>query len=228
MNISDVQKIITDRGWLAIHDLYFDNAFNLRVGSTGGCICMNKTTGSIYSLDKTGAIDSTVINNSIVRMPNNRIGIMSVISCTAVEHLQRANLSTFSQVDEFMTNLEAWDIAKGLSNTILPDLPKTVNDENIGYGTCIDKRAHNSEVVRPYVDGDTIDPDIEFISTDANGDMVVKKRRNNDFYTFFDDKNSTAPMGMLDKSVADEFYKHQAKFKSFIAALYGFNLSDLI
>lgn len=97
MALSDnVLKIIKEKGWMALTDLYFDNAVQIEIFNSRGYIAINPNNGIVYS---TGIIDITntsKMEDQAIIMPEKKIYHQQTIYVTSLDHLQGYNIANYS------------------------------------------------------------------------------------------------------------------------------------
>lgn len=90
-------KQLTEKGWLAISSVYFDNAYSINVFNTRGYVAYSKSAQTFFTAGCIDSTDSESVDNKFVVHDTRHFGLQQVITCVGEEHMQHFDIANYSQ-----------------------------------------------------------------------------------------------------------------------------------
>lgn len=87
---------IKEKGWLAVSDIYFDNAINLSVYHSRGYVAIAPNDGLVFFYTNMDAANTFTIEDRIVVMDKGYSGQQQVITCQCLDCIQHVNFAMYS------------------------------------------------------------------------------------------------------------------------------------
>ena len=96
---------LTEKGWLSISNIYFDNHYLLHVFNTRGFVAYSKSNECFYELRPLDSTHTSIVEHKLVAFDNKWIGHQQNITIAGDEHMQHFDVATYAHRD-FFTDAE--------------------------------------------------------------------------------------------------------------------------
>ena len=104
--IDFLKSQITEKGWLAISSLYFDNGYVLNVFNTRGYVAYSDAMECFFSYNALDSTDSESVENKFSILRYEHFGMTQVITAVGYDHLQHIDLHPLLILEERLVALE--------------------------------------------------------------------------------------------------------------------------
>ena len=100
-----LQKVISEKGWLAISSLYFDNSSICDVMASGGHVAFCEATNSVYWFTILDSTDTSLVEHNYSIMSHRKIGQQIVLVQQDLDCLQHVQYAMYAH-KRFFQNVE--------------------------------------------------------------------------------------------------------------------------
>lgn len=92
-----IKQQITEKGWLSLSNLYFDNSLTMNVFNTRGYIAYSQVNGLFFTMNCLDSTDSAQVEHRYVLMDNYTYnGMQQNLTVAGEEHLQHFDMAQYS------------------------------------------------------------------------------------------------------------------------------------
>lgn len=103
--IDHLNTQLTEKGWLSISNIYFDNHYLLHVFNTRGFVAYSKSNECFYELRPLDSTHTSIVEHKVVAFDNQWIGQQQNITIASQDSMQHFDVATYAHRD-FFTDAE--------------------------------------------------------------------------------------------------------------------------
>ena len=91
-----IERQITEKGWLSLSTLYFDNAYSIDVYNTRGAVAYSKADQCFFALNALDSTDTAIVEHKVAVYDNHYIGNQVNLTVSGEEHLQHYDIALYA------------------------------------------------------------------------------------------------------------------------------------
>ena len=91
-----IERQITEKGWLSLSTLYFDNAYSIDVYNTRGAVAYSKADQCFFALNALDSTDTAIVEHKVAVYDNHHIGNQVNLTVSGEEHLQHYDIALYA------------------------------------------------------------------------------------------------------------------------------------
>ena len=91
-----IERQITEKGWLSLSTLYFDNAYSIDVYNTRGAVAYSKADQCFFALNGLDSTDTAIVEHKVAVYDNHHIGNQVNLTVSGEEHLQHYDIALYA------------------------------------------------------------------------------------------------------------------------------------
>lgn len=98
-----LERQITEKGWLSVLNLYFDNSYTISVYNTRGMVAYSKNDQCFFAMNPVDSLETEVLESKVLIFEPGQIGQQVGLTVAGEEHLQHYDLATYTHFRNFFT-----------------------------------------------------------------------------------------------------------------------------